>query len=138
MADVTIDATEVRELVLDFEQVPAALVRHGIPIIKDGAVSIQRGIRADFEQSGHFKGAARSVSYSIVDGGLGAEIGPENPIASIGIFGGGPWSSRVNPGPGWQQGPGGGGTVRDPREVLLEEAPKITRSWADLAAELLR
>lgn len=138
MVKVSVDAQEVRELSVSLAAIPEQLQRHAKPIIKEGGQALQKGMKADLVASTHFKGAARDVTYDIVDGGFGVEAGPENPIASIGYFGGAPWTQRVNPGRGWQQGPGGGGTVRDPREVLLEVAPPITRSIADLAVELLR
>lgn len=138
---VTFDMSEVRELSADLRETPARVVREVPRVLEKGAVAIKEQMRAEMAASTHFSGAASSISYSMHDGGTLAEIGPDKraggAIANIAYFGGGAWSGRKRPGPGWQSGPGGGGTVPDPRGALEAEAPNVEREVLDLVARLL-
>lgn len=139
MADgITIDTHEAREFAADLFQIPTHLQRHVIPVVQEHGKALERAMADDFRASRSFKGVAPSVTSESADGGFAVEAGPENPLASIGYFGGAPWSVRRTPGPGWQQGPGGGGTVRDPLEPLQDQGDKMSKSISELAAELLR
>lgn len=138
---IEIDTSEVRALAEDFKAVPARLARHAKPVVSKGADNIRNQMRDEMSSSAHFKKAAKSITYDLIDDGFGAEIGPvkgAGSIANIAYFGGSGWSGRKKPGPGWQQGPGGGGTVPDPRGALKAEAPRFIKALADAAAELLR
>lgn len=121
-----IDVSEVRQLAVDFRQVPDALARHAKPAVVRGGVSIKDQLRAEMGASAHFR-AADSITFDVTDGGYTVEVGPTKtgagPIANIAYFGG------VN---------GGGGTVPDPRGALEAEAPKFAKALSDLAADLLR
>ena len=121
-----IDASEVRSLAEDFRRVPPMLARQAKPVVSRGAVNIKNQLRDEMGRSVHFR-AADSITYDLVDGGYGAEIGPTKtgagPIANIAYFGGSN---------------GGGGTVPDPRGALDAEAPRFAQALSDLAAELLR
>ena len=139
---IEIDTSEVRELIADWTRVPDMMAREGRPAIERGARNIRDQLRDEMRSSTHFKGAAKSISYDLDDDGYGAEIGPKKggpgAIAVIAYFGGSAWSGRRRPGRGWQQGPGGGGTVPDPLGALEAEAPRFEKALADKAAELLR
>ena len=139
---IEIDMSEVRELMADWTRVPDMMAREGRPVVERGARNIRDQLRDEMRNSKHFKAAAKSISYDLDDDGYGAEIGPKKggpgAIAVIAYFGGSAWSGRRRPGRGWQQGPGGGGTVPDPRGALEAEAPRFEKALADKAAELLR
>lgn len=144
MGGVTIDVSEVRALEVDMRAVDSRLVRHIIPVVEKGAANIKGDLRAEAFKSRHFGGMARSITYDMITSsgsGIEAEIGPTKgkpgSIANIAYFGGSAWSGRKNPGRGWQSGPGGGGTVEDPRGALDREAPRFERALADIAAELV-
>ena len=134
---IEIDTSEVRELIADMSAVDSRLARHLKPVVAKGAQNIKAQLRSEMAASKHFKSAARSISYDIDDDGFGAEIGPEasggGTLANIAYFGGSGWSGRKRPGPGWQQGPGGGGTVADPVEALNAETPRFLEALADAA-----
>ena len=70
-----IDASEVRSLAEDFRRVPPALARQAKPVVARGAVNIKNQLRDEMGKSVHFR-AADSITYDLVDGGYGAEIGP--------------------------------------------------------------
>lgn len=123
---IDIDTSEVRELAVEFRQVPDLLARHAKPIVSKGANNIKNQLREEMAGSTWFKRAAGRINYDLIDGGFGAEIGPESAgagsLANLAYFGG------AN---------GGGGTVPDPRGALEAEAPKFEQALAKLAAELL-
>ena len=139
---IEIDTSEVRELIADWTRVPDMMAREGRPVIERGARNIRDQLRDEMRSSKHFKSTAKAISYDLDNDGYGAEIGPEKggsgALAVIAYFGGSAWSGRRRPGRGWQQGPGGGGTVPDPRGALEAEAPRFEKALADKAAELLR
>ena len=136
-----IDMSEVAELAYDLRELPTKVQREVPKVVDKGAHNIKEQLRSEMASSTHFKGAAGSISYDIHDGGYVAEIGPDKArggsIANIAYFGGGPWSGRKRPGRGWQSGPGGGGTVADPRGALEAEAPNVERELGDLVARIL-
>lgn len=126
-----IDASEVRQLAVDFRQVPDALARRAKPAVVRGAVNIKEQLSAEMASSASF-GALSGMSFDLTDGGYAAEIGIKTGGsgraglgfgANIAYFGG------AN---------GGGGTVPDPMGALEAEAPKFAKALSDLAADLLR
>ena len=126
MTKIEIDMSEVREFAADMRQVDSRLARHLKPVVEKGAHNIKTQLQEEMRGSRHFAPVARGITYDIVDGGYGAEIGPvkgsPGSLANIAYFG----SSR-----------GGGGTVADPRGALDAEVPRFERSLADVAADLM-
>lgn len=123
MASVSVDLSEVRTLATDLRGVEPRLSRHIKPAIAKGAGNIKSQLREEASNSRHFR-MANHISYDLLDGGFGAEIGPEKVgagnLANIAYFGG------AN---------GGGGTVPDPRGALDAEAPRFLSELARLAVE---
>lgn len=140
---VTIDTSEVRALAADMRAVDSRLVRHVFKVVDHAGVNIKGDMRDEAARHVHFDALARAITYDTSSTGTSyeVEVGPEKgkpgSIGVIAYFGGSGWTGRRNPGRGWQQGPGGGGTVEDPQAALDREAPKFERALADLAAELV-
>ncbi len=122
---VSIDMSEVRALAVDMRQAVRKVTGETKRIVAKGAVEIKKDLRAKMAGSKHFKGFTPAITYDVLDGGLSAEIGPERGKPGSGgnlaYFG----SSR------------GGGTVEDPIEALLREAPEVERRLSDLLGGLL-
>lgn len=143
MAGMTIDMSEVRTLEADMRAIDGRLGRHVVKVVEKGAVNIKADLREKMNASEHFWKIARHITYDMEyeNDSIVAEIGPvkrgQGKVAHIAYFGGSGWSERKKPGKGWQQGPGGGGTVEDPSGAMDREAPKFEQSLADLAAELV-
>jgi hypothetical protein len=114
-----------------FRAIPAAMVPKMLGVVARSALNTKNLMRKDAQSSRHFKGLARSIDYDIKvlefggDAEIQAEVGPNperNPAASlagIAYFG----TSRP-----------GGGTVRNPEDAMLEEAPNFYE-WAFKATE---
>lgn len=122
------DAHEVRDFANDLRSAPQRVVNKVPPVVKRGAQNVKDQMRDAMFASYHFKGAARSISYDIRDGGFEAEIGPETgpggvpgDLAHLAYFGG------AN---------GGGGTVEDPERALDAEGPRFTKALLDLIGEV--
>lgn len=121
-----IDASEVRQFAQDLGKVPLKVARGIPPVVSKGALNIKKQLAQELAGSRHFKGAAHTVSYDLLDAGFAAEIGPSSEsgspgnIANVGYFGGSN---------------GGGGTVADPREALEAEGDRFIKALADLAKE---
>ena len=128
MAEVSVDAHEVRELAADFTRVPGELSRHAIPVLSKGALNIKNQMRSEILQSavGQKRGVESSITYDLHDGGYLAEIGPRKggpgSIANIAYFGGAH---------------GGGGSAPDPRGALEAEAPNVEREILDIVSRVL-
>lgn len=129
MADVSIDTSELRELIKDMKGVDGRLGRHAVPVVKRGAQNIKTAMQTDLNKSSNagFRYIARTVNYDVdvADGAISAEIGPDKSVggalANIAYFG----SSK------------GGGTVRDPMEALRDEETNFMRELENLAEELI-
>ena len=110
---------DLRRLQADLAQSPKRVASVADKVIRRTALEIKRGMQKDLRGSRYFKTIAQSVDYDLHSGefggsrAFGAEIGPNatrDPsaaLAGIAYFGG------AN---------GGGGTVRDPAEILAEQA----------------
>lgn len=122
--DFSADMSEVRSLAVDMQRAAAKMPAEVKAVVAKGAVEIKKDLTDKLRDSRHFKGFAR-VSYDLIDGGFGAEIGPEKngpgAGANLAYFG----TSR------------GGGTVEDPIEALNREAPALQRHLEDLAERIL-
>lgn len=122
------DAHEVREFANDLRAARQRVVDKVPPVVKRGAQNIKTQMVEAMGGSSHFKGAARSISYDITNGGFEAEIGPvtgpggvPGDLAHLAYFGG------AN---------GGGGTVEDPERALDAEGPRFTKALLDLIGEV--
>jgi hypothetical protein len=101
-------------------QIPADMVPKLRGVVAKSAVNTKNIMRKDAQGSAHFKQLAPTISYDLTvnsfggDGVIEAEIGPSGggsaSLAGIAYFG----TSRA-----------GGGTVRNPEDAMLEEAPNF-------------
>ena len=121
------DASELDGLARAFRAIPAAMVPKLKGVVAKSALNTKKAMIADVKKSTHFRGKKKpgldaSIDYDLKvfgfagDGVIEAEIGPNparNPaagLAGIAYFG----TSRP-----------GGGTVRNPEDAMLEEAPNF-------------
>jgi hypothetical protein len=125
----SVDDREIRAFARDLRGASQRVVDQVPGVIKKGAVEVKKQMVEEMGGSRSFKGAARSISFDILDGGFTAEIGPvsepgEVPgdLAVIAYFGG---SS------------GGGGTVPDPVGALNADAPRMEKALADILGGVL-
>lgn len=127
---VEFDMNEVRTLAVDMSKVDSRLSRHLVPVVRRGAVNIKNAMNADFGKSRSFGALQGTVTFDELDGGLGAEIGPQKRSgskrgldfgANIAYFG----SYK------------GGGSVRDPKEAMNDEEPNFIRELESIAEGLI-
>jgi hypothetical protein len=124
---VSADTGDLDNLAAAFRAIPAAMVPKLRGVVAKSALNTKNIMQADVRKSRHFRGKKkpgldRSIDYDIKvlgfagDAEIQAEIGPNrerNPaaaLAGIAYFG----TSRP-----------GGGTVRNPEDAMLEEAPNF-------------
>lgn len=116
----SVDASDLDGLARDFVKIPAAMVPKLRGVVAKSALNTKNIMRKDASGSQHFKQLAPTISYDLKvhgfggDGVIEAEIGPSGggsaSLAGIAYFG----TSRP-----------GGGTVRNPEDAMLEEAPNF-------------
>lgn len=114
------DTSDLDRLTGDFRAIPAAMVPKIRGVVAKSAVNTKKIMRADARKSRHFKQLAPTIGYDLKvhefggDGVIEAEIGPSGggaaSLAGIAYFG----TSKP-----------GGGTVRNPEDAMLEEAPNF-------------
>lgn len=124
-----VDASDLSGLASDFEKIPALMVPKLRGVISRSALNTKKIMQKDARGSKHFKQIAPTINYDLKvhsfagDGVIEAEIGPSGggaaSLAGIAYYG----TSRP-----------GGGTVRDPTDAMLEEAPNFYE-WAFKATE---
>jgi hypothetical protein len=117
---VSADASEHDGLAKAFRAIPAAMVPKMRGVVAKSALNTKNAMRKDAQSSRHFKQLAPTISYDLKvhefggDGVIEAEIGPtpggSGSLAGIAYYG----TSRP-----------GGGTVRNPEDAMLEEAPNF-------------
>jgi len=117
---VSADASELDGLARAFRAIPALMVPKLRGVVAKSALNTKKLMQADARRSRHFKQLAPTVSYDLKvhsfggDGVIEAEIGPtpggSGSLAGIAYFG----TSKP-----------GGGTVRNPEDAMLEEAPNF-------------
>jgi len=124
---VSADTSDLDRLASDFRKIPAAMVPKIRGVVAKSALNTKKIMVADVKKSRHFRGKKKpgldaSIDYDLKvfgfggDGVIEAEIGPNparNPaagLAGIAYFG----TSKP-----------GGGTVRNPEDAMLEEAPNF-------------
>lgn len=114
------DTSDLDALARDLTKIPALMVPKMRGVVAKSALNTKNLMRADANKSRHFKQLARTISYDLKvhefagDGVIEAEIGPSGggaaSLAGIAYFG----TSKP-----------GGGTVRNPEDAMLEEAPNF-------------
>ena len=114
------DASELDGLAKAFRAIPALMVPKLRGVVAKSALNTKNAMRKDAQSSRHFKQLAPTISYDLKvhtfggDGVIEAEIGPtpggSGSLAGIAYYG----TSRP-----------GGGTVRNPEDAMLEEAPNF-------------
>lgn len=114
------DTSDLDRLVRDLRRIPAAMAPKMRGVVAKSAVNTKRIMAKDARSSRHFKQLAPTISYDLKvhefggDGVIEAEIGPSgggsSSLAGIAYFG----TSKP-----------GGGTVRNPEDAMLEEAPNF-------------
>lgn len=136
-----VDVSELRKLATDLSSAPKLVRSEARAVASKAALNIKNQLRDEAKRT-HYD-LSRVISYDIRVSGdtIEAEIGPETggvgSLAGIAYFGGSPWAGRKKPGRGWQQGPGGGGTLRDPQGALDAEAPNVEKYLAELVEKAL-
>ena len=116
----SVDASDLDALADAFTKIPAAMVPKLRGVVAKSALNTKNIMRKDARGSAHFKQIAPTISYDLKvhgfggDGVIEAEIGPSGggaaSLAGIAYFG----TSKP-----------GGGTVRNPEDAMLEEAPNF-------------
>lgn len=114
------DASELDGLARAFRAIPAAMVPKLRGVVAKSALNTKKIMQKDARGSRHFKQLAPTIGYDLKvhafggDGVIEAEIGPtpggSGSLAGIAYYG----TSRP-----------GGGTVRNPEDAMLEEAPNF-------------
>jgi len=117
---VSADASELDGLAKAFRDIPALMVPKLRGVVAKSALNTKKLMQADARRSKHFKQLAPAISYDLKvhsfggDGVIEAEIGPtpggSGSLAGIAYYG----TSKP-----------GGGTVRNPEDAMLEEAPNF-------------
>ena len=123
----SVDSSDLDGLASDFRKIPALMVPKLKGVVAKSALNTKKLMQADVKKSRHFRGKKKpgldaSIDYDLKvhefggDGVIEAEIGPNperNPaagLAGIAYYG----TSKP-----------GGGTVRNPEDAMLEEAPNF-------------
>lgn len=110
------DTSDLDALARDFGRIPAAMIPKMRGVVAKSALNTKNIMRKDARKSRHFKQIAPTISYDLKVSGdvIEAEIGPSGggsaSLAGIAYFG----TSKP-----------GGGTVRNPEDAMLEEAPNF-------------
>ena len=129
------DASELDGLARAFRGIPALMVPKLRGVVAKSALNTKNIMRKDAQSSKHFSALAMTINYDLKvhefggDAVIEAEIGPD-PSVTVASK-----SKKPRPGP---RTPGnlagiayfgtskpGGGTVRNPEDAMLEEAPNF-------------
>ena len=112
----SVDTSDLDGLARDLGRIPAAMVPKVRGVVAKAAVNTKKIMRRDARGSRHFEQIAPTIDYDLKVSGdvIEAEIGPSGggsaSLAGIAYFG----TSKP-----------GGGTVRNPEDAMLEEAPNF-------------
>lgn len=114
------DTSDLDGLAKSFRAIPALMVPKLRGVVAKSALNTKKIMQSDAKKSRHFKQLAPTISYDLKvhsfggDGVIEAEIGPTpggpGSLAGIAYYG----TSKP-----------GGGTVRNPEDAMLEEAPNF-------------
>jgi len=123
--------TTLRAFAVELEQASTNIAPQVDAIVRKGALDIKKGMQADLKASPHFKRVARDVSFDITEASnaVEAEIGP--------VIGRGKGHAGSLAFLAYVGGANQGATVRDPRAVLDEEAPRFEKYLDDLMKGVL-
>lgn len=116
------DASELEGLARDLEKIPAKMVPKMKPVVARSALNTKNIMRKDAQQSASFKQIAPTIDYDLKvhqfagDGVIEAEIGPSPDAGGSASLAGIAYFGTSQP---------GGGTVRDPTDAMMEEAPNF-------------
>lgn len=123
------DTSDLDGLVRDLRRIPADMVPKMRGVVAKSALNTKNAMRKDARRSRHFKQIAPTISYdlkvhefagdAVIEGEVGPSGGGAASLAGIAYFG----TSKP-----------GGGTVRNPEDAMLEEAPNFYE-WAFKATE---
>jgi hypothetical protein len=112
------DTSDLDVLARSFRAIPAMMIPKMRGVVARSALNTKKIMQKDARRSRHFKQIAPTIGYDLKvhefggDGVIEAEIGPSGggpaSLAGIAYFG----TSKP-----------GGGTVRNPEDAMLEEAP---------------
>jgi hypothetical protein len=116
----TADTSDLDGLMRDLRKIPAAMVPKLRGVVAKSALNTKNIMRKDAQRSRHFKQLAPTIGYDIkvlgfagdavIEGEVGPSGGGSASLAGIAYYG----TSRP-----------GGGTVRNPEDAMLEEAPNF-------------
>ena len=114
------DTKDLDGLMRDLRKIPAGMVPKVRGVVAKSALNTKNIMRKDARGSKHFKQIAPTISYdlsvhefggdAVIEGEVGPSGGGAAPLAGIAYFG----TSRP-----------GGGTLRNPEDAMLEEAPNF-------------
>ena len=131
----SVDSSDLDGLASDFRKIPALMVPKLKGVVAKSALNTKKLMQADARKSKHFKQLARAITYDIRvmeffgDGVIEAEIGPSHTGGFGGDSGGGSQtggSAASLAGIAYYgTSKPGGGTVRNPEDAMLEEAPNF-------------
>lgn len=129
------DTSDLDGLARSFRAIPALMVPKMRGVVAKSAMNTKKLMRADARKSRHFKALANTITYDLKvheffgDGVIEAEIGPSNSGGFGGDSGGGSntgGSAASLAGIAYYgTSKPGGGTVRNPEDAMLEEAPNF-------------
>jgi len=118
----SVDTSELDALARDLTKIPAMMVPKMRGVVAKSAVNTKKIMRKDAYGSTHFKQIARTIDYDIKvhefwgDGVIEADIGPNSSRQGAATLAGIAYFGTSKP---------GGGTLRDPVDAMLEEAPNF-------------
>ncbi len=116
----SVDTSGLDGLARSFRSIPALMVPKMRGVVAKSALNTKKIMRKDAQSRRHFRQLARTISYDIrvlgfagdavIEGEVGPSGGGSASLAGIAYFG----TSKP-----------GGGTVRNPEDAMLEEAPNF-------------
>lgn len=146
MADaIEIDASDFFRAAADLKAASRDMMSEVRPAVSNAALQVKEGMRADMAASRHFDQVADSITYDMRGNAVVSE-------AEVGPVTGGHGGGFIGPLPqGGKRGVvgdlahfayfgganGGGGTVRDPKVHLEDEAPRFEKAIGDILDRLL-
>lgn len=142
MAEIVFDMSE---LYAEADRLAAAAGRalsEARPAVTEGAEKVASQLRSEAGRSRHFGKIASAINYEqkVTANSAEAIIGPRKTragnLAVIAYFGGKPWGHSTGK-RGWQQGPGGGGTLPDPQLALDAAGQSFEQAVGDALERLL-
>ena len=117
------DTSDLDGLARDLRKIPAAMVPKMRGVVAKSALNTKKLMIADVKKSRHFTGKKKpgldaSIDYDLTINGdvIEAEIGPNPAKAPAAALAGIAYFGTSKP---------GGGTVRNPEDAMLEEAPNF-------------